>query len=200
MIKAIIFDVGGVVFKARIEEVYEKLAKKLGIPLSKFEAVRKKYKDAAQRGEISTEELLTKMSSELNVDKSKLRALWQETYSETMVVDNDVLEFVDLLKEKGYATALITNTTGIHTVINKMRGIYGRFSPAILSNEVGMRKPEERIYKEMLKRLKLKAEECVFTDDREEHLEPARKLGMRPIAFKTLGQFKRELKKLNVEF
>ena len=45
----------------------------------------------------------------------------------------------------------------------------------------------------MLERLKVKANECIYIDDREVNLEPAKKLGMKTILFRNAKQLKKEL-------
>lgn len=199
MIKAIIFDMGGVVLNAKIENAYEILANKLNVTKEKFDIAKNKYIKDAQRGKITTEELLNKISLELNIDKNKLKKYWEEAYSEVMIINKDVIKVVDLLKKKGYITALITNTIGIHSSLNKKRGVYDRFAPTLLSNEIGIIKPEEGIYKKMLESLRLKPAECVFIDDREEHLVPAVNLGINSILYKNNKQLIEDLRKLGVE-
>ncbi len=149
-IKAIIFDMGGVILNAKIEDAYEILSQKLKISKLQFDSVKNKYIKDAQRGKISTEDLLTNISTELNINKNDLRKFWVESYSEVMVIDQKVMNIVESLKEHGYITALITNTIEIHSSLNKERGVYAKFSPVLLSNEVGLIKPEEEMYKKML--------------------------------------------------
>src|SRR3989344_7460906 len=86
MIKAIIFDMGGVVLNAKIESGYALLAEKLNIEKSKFDEVRNRYIKDAWIGKISGDELLTKISSELNLDKKKLREYWEKAYSDVMLL------------------------------------------------------------------------------------------------------------------
>ena len=51
-----------------------------------------------------------------------------------------------------------------------------------LSCELGMRKPEEAIYKVCMKELFVKADECVYVGDGGSYeLETARNLGMKPV-------------------
>jgi HAD superfamily hydrolase (TIGR01509 family) len=45
-------------------------------------------------------------------------------------------------------------------------------------------------------KLNIKPEECVFIDDHEENLVPARQLGMHTILFQSITQMKRDLEKL----
>lgn len=200
MIKAIIFDMGGVVLNAKIESGYALLAEKLNIKKEKFDEVKNRYIKDAQIGKISSDELLSKISEELNLDKKKLREYWEHAYLEVMLLDSEVIELVKKLKEKGYLVSMISNTIEIHSQLNRKRRVYEEFNPVVLSNEVGLIKPSEEIYKLMLDKIKLRASECVFIDDREEHLFPARKLGMHSILFKNIEQLKKELKGFGIKF
>ena len=44
-------------------------------------------------------------------------------------------------------------------------------------------KPDPKIYKTLLRRYNLKAEECVFIDDTEENVVSAQKIGLKGIVF-----------------
>jgi putative hydrolase of the HAD superfamily len=58
---------------------------------------------------------------------------------------------------------------------------------------LGVRKPEEGIYKLALEVTQRSPEECVFIDDRELNLECAKQLGMRTIHFQDAAQLRQEL-------
>jgi putative hydrolase of the HAD superfamily len=196
MIKAVIFDAGGVIITS--SDAYGFLAKKLGISDARMLEARKKYVWPAQRGELSTDEFLTKFSDELKVDKEKIKKLFEEG-SSLLSVNAEVLKIVDALKKGGYALAMITNTVKFYSNFMKEQDVYRKFSPMIASYEVGLRKPDPKIYKIALEKLKLKGEDCVFIDDKEEHLAPAAKLGMKTILFKNAEQLKADLQKLGVK-
>jgi putative hydrolase of the HAD superfamily len=196
VIKAIIFDAGGVIITS--SDSYAFLAKKIGVSKARMDEVRVKYMRPAQCGELSTDEFLTKLSEEFKVTKEKLRKLFEEG-SKLMSVDNEVVKIVDKLNENGYRLAMITNTIEFYSKFEKETEVYRRFSPMVASYQVGVRKPDSKIYELVLKKLNLKGEECVFIDDHEEHLVPAAKLGMKTILFKNAAQLKQELKKLNIK-
>lgn len=105
-------------------------------------------------------------------------------------------ELVAQLKAQGYRTALLSNTTKIRSDFFRKEGFYKPFDPIILSWEVGEKKPSQQIYQYALKKLNLRAEECIFIDDREENILAARKLGFHAIQFKSARQLKTELSKL----
>ncbi|MEV0850195.1 HAD-IA family hydrolase [Streptomyces sp. NPDC049954] len=52
-----------------------------------------------------------------------------------------------------------------------------RYDAVVLSEEVGLRKPDPRIFRLMFEALDLPAQECVFVDDTEPYLAPAAELG-----------------------
>ncbi|MFD4612260.1 HAD-IA family hydrolase [Streptomyces sp. NPDC058440] len=52
-----------------------------------------------------------------------------------------------------------------------------RYDAVVLSEKRGVRKPEPEIFRLVLERLDLPAEECVFVDDAEQYLPPAPALG-----------------------
>jgi FMN phosphatase YigB (HAD superfamily) len=82
---------------------------------------------------------------------------------------------------KKYRLALVSNCCiGLMDVITAL-GLTEFFEVIVLSYEVGVRKPDERIYVEALKRMELKGDECVFVADEISDLEGARRLGMRTL-------------------
>jgi putative hydrolase of the HAD superfamily len=67
------------------------------------------------------------------------------------------------------------------------------FSAFFTSCYLGVRKPDEVIYKLALDLTQRAPEECIFIDDREPNLGPARRLGMRAIHFQTPAQLAKDL-------
>ena len=57
-------------------------------------------------------------------------------------------------------------------------------------------KPDLEIFNEIIKKLNVKAEECVYIDDLEKNIPPAIQLGMKTILFKDIKQMKKALEKI----
>jgi putative hydrolase of the HAD superfamily len=64
---------------------------------------------------------------------------------------------------------------------------------------LGLRKPDEAIYRLALQATQRQPEECLFIDDREVNLECPRELGMATILFRDAEQLRRDLKPHGVE-
>jgi putative hydrolase of the HAD superfamily len=78
-------------------------------------------------------------------------------------------------------------------------GLREIFSTFVSSCFVGLRKPEEGIYRMALEITQKSAEDCCFIDDRALNLEYARQMGMHTIEMQDVEQLSRELRKLEVE-
>ena len=104
-----------------------------------------------------------------------------------------VEKIVIVLKNSGYKLGIISNILKPHTKYSKAKRWFKNFSPVILSCEVGLKKPDKRIYKLMLEKLRLNANECIYIDDRVKFLETAKKLGMKTILFQNANQLRKEL-------
>ena len=69
----------------------------------------------------------------------------------------------------------------------------GLFDAIVLSYQVGITKPDRKIYTLMAERLAVQPEACVMVDDRAEYCEGARLAGMQAVQYKTVAQIMREL-------
>jgi epoxide hydrolase-like predicted phosphatase len=70
------------------------------------------------------------------------------------------------------------------------------FDDIILSYEIGVIKPDPKIYKIAAKRLNVEPEQCVFIDDNQGHCSGGAKAGMKTICYQNFEQLKRDLEPL----
>ena len=86
---------------------------------------------------------------------------------------------VQAIRAAGLSTALLSNSWGM---ADYPRHLFpGMFDVVVISGEVGMRKPEERIFHHAADLLGLDPAECVFVDDIEVNTKAAEALGMTTI-------------------
>ena len=71
-----------------------------------------------------------------------------------------------------------------------------RFDEIVISGQVGMRKPEERIFRHTLDLLGVAAHDAVFVDDEEPNIIAARALGMTAILAVDLESAANEIRAL----
>lgn len=113
--------------------------------------------------------------------------------------NDDVINLVKRLKNNGYKVAVLSNSIKPHAEYQYKIGIYQNFDTVVLSHEVGMLKPDLKIYKYILKKLQTKPEETFFVDDKAINVEVAAQLGIHKILFKNIKQLEIELEKLGVK-
>lgn len=93
------------------------------------------------------------------------------------VMQPEMLELVGELRSMGLRTGLLSNSWG-HRDDSYPRDVLDElFDVAVISADVGMRKPEEGIFLLAVERLGLSPAECAFVDDMEGNIVAAQALG-----------------------
>jgi putative hydrolase of the HAD superfamily len=90
--------------------------------------------------------------------------------------DEAMVAAVRLAREAGVRTALVSNSWGVHRYPHDLFEVL--FDGVVISGEEGMRKPSRRMYELGAERAGVSPEVCVYVDDLEFNLTPARELGM----------------------
>ena len=181
MIKAVLFDYGGVVKVghplsmdlARICNISEE-------EVAQTKERRKLFGDQATKGLISDEKFWHGFQKILGKPiPNNCVELAQNSYRKTFEFIPEALKLVGELKKQGIKTAILSNIFKFEAEVIREHNGYDGFDPVVLSYEVGMMKPELDIYKLAIEKLKIKPEECIFIDDKEKNLVPAKNLGIK---------------------
>lgn len=96
----------------------------------------------------------------------------------------EVYDLVDRARAAGIKVAVLSNSWGTGA-FDPYTGyeLPERFDAVVISDQVGMRKPDPAIYRLAAARLAVQPETCVFVDDTPRNLPPARALGMATVLF-----------------
>ena len=123
---------------------------------------------------------------------------WFMTHGELMHVKReDVWEKAQKLKEKGYGIYILSNySQELVEKHTKDAPFISLADGVVVSYQIHITKPDEKIYRYLLDKYNLKAEECIFFDNREENTEAARKLGIEAITVTSKEFLLDELDKL----
>jgi putative hydrolase of the HAD superfamily len=92
-------------------------------------------------------------------------------------------EVVFDLKKRGYGIYLLSNASVMQKEYWPNVACSTAFDGVVVSAFEHVMKPEEKFYRILLERYGMKAEECVFIDDRKANIDAAQKLGMKGIVF-----------------
>ncbi len=199
MIKAIIFDVGGVVLKPKsFRPLTREYAKLMGRDGEEVHKIFKKYWHEWKFGKISEEEFFEGMGRDLGVkvDKNKLRELMY-SFPE---LDRNVVSLIQRLRRKYEIFSLTNHAKEFFEFLEGKYGLGRLFDCIFKSYEAKLAKPDPRFFEWVMEEIGRKPEECVFIDDREENVEAARVLGMNAILYEDVRMLEKELRKLGIIF
>lgn len=99
------------------------------------------------------------------------------------------------LKMAGYGVYGLTNWSAeTFPMIRDTYPVFQEFDGIVVSGEEHLLKPDAAIYKCLLERYDLQAEESLFIDDNADNVAGARNVGMKAIRFTSAVELERELK------
>ena len=202
-IKAVVFDIGGVLIEESGALARDIVAEKHGFDSGDFKEYAMKNLSKSHNGELEAEDFFKGLVDELDLDiePSVLVEDWLSAREESSKVNGVVKETVDKLAGN-YLLGVLSDSTCLNERASARKNCYGPFDFKIVSNDVGSQKPEKEIYDILVKELNgrdVKLEETVFIDDEPENLVPARELGIKTILFEDAEQMIRALKFFGVE-
>ena len=100
------------------------------------------------------------------------------------------------LKARGYKLYGLSNWCSTIYRVMKEYKIFNLLDGFVVSSDYQVVKPDPAIYRILLDKYDLKAEECVFADDRADNVEAALQVGMQAIVFTTTEAYKEALEPL----
>ena len=190
MLRAVLFDLGGVILTSPFEEFsrYEDAA---GLPSGTVRRINSTDPDTnawaqLERNEVTLGEFVAAFEAEgaalgLQVDGWKVLACLRGQVRPAMRVAVERCSEV-------FTTGLLTNNfvswddaVGDDAPDDELVSVLSCFDAVVESSVVGVRKPEPKFYELALERLGVAAADSVFLDDLGVNLKPARAMGMRTI-------------------
>lgn len=188
-VRAVLFDYGGVL-TTPIRDSIAAWTADAGIDPQSFSRVLKRWlgHDASpdspihrlERGELAAADFNVLLAGELRSTRGGpvpaddyLRGIFAASR-----VDDDTVAVVRAVRAAGVRTGLLSNSWGFsydHVLLDEL------FDPVVISGEVGMRKPEQRIFECALDKVGLDPGEVVFVDDAAPNLVGARAAGLQTV-------------------
>ena len=184
-IKSIIFDLGAVLLNISYQKTIEEFDK-LGIKNSSTfysKKLQTNIFNLLETGEISESDFIKEIQRHCTeATDTQILYAWN-----AMILDLP-LHRVELLKQlkKDFNLYLLSNTNSIHITEfeNKIgskqyKEFYQLFDKVYYSHKIGHRKPNAEAFQLIIEENNLIAEEILFIDDSPQHIEGAKKLGIK---------------------
>lgn len=196
-VKLIVFDMGHVFVDFNWDEVCKGFCARSSLSREEFRQVLSHLGSLGyEAGRISTADFLRELNDKArtNITLDEFKTLWNHTFQENVMM----AALLQSLKAN-YPLYLLSNTNEIHyDYLQTSFNVARHFQELILSYQVGVSKPDQRIYQEVLKRSGLPAQHCLFIDDLLPNVLAAQALGMQTIQFAGIEDLKNRLSLLGV--
>jgi glucose-1-phosphatase len=182
-IKAVIFDVGGVLVRTHDHSSRRGWEKRLGLAQGESETIvfNSPMGQQAQRGAISDAALWAWVGAHLALG-DKLAAFRRDFWAGD-VLDTALVDYIRALRP-AYQTAIISNATdGLLQALTETFKIADAFDLIVGSATEGVMKPDAAIFERTLARLERQPAETVFIDDFAHNVAAAQALGMHAIHY-----------------
>ncbi|HSW66726.1 MAG TPA: HAD-IA family hydrolase [Bacillota bacterium] len=194
MIKAVLFDFGGVLTEGgRPDGPAQSIALLSGVPPDNIDI--QDLHTQLIRGLMSDEAFF----AELNRRYPGKTPITVETFNEAsdlFVRSQPVFDLAARLRAKGITSGIFSNAYDFTAERLRADGCYQDFDPVILSYEEHMAKPDLSFFELALKRLDLPGDEVLFIDDQERFRPVAESVGMHFITAMSPGQIVHDVEQL----
>ena len=195
----IISDLGGVILEKGFWKLWDYIETEHSIKSSKSRGVFLKYYKQVFSGKMEYSDFLDKFETDLGMSKGY--DFWHTKLVEFFIPQKETLNIYKKLQREGHTLVLLSDQiTELWVEINELHSISEYFDLVVISSETNFTKPDVRIYEYTLNECRGDPNNSIFIDDREENLEPAKKLGMKTILFENPNQLRKELNKILLNY
>jgi epoxide hydrolase-like predicted phosphatase len=183
-IQAVVFDIGGVLEITPDTRVTQKWEADLDLKPGELDTRMARVWRDSGLGKCSEADVQQALREYLGMDHAQGDAFWQDLWEEYLGTLNvELASYFRSLRPR-YHTALLSNSfVGARSREQERYHFADMTDVIIYSHEVGIAKPERRIFELACERLEVQPHEMIFLDDVEQHVIAARSIGIHAILF-----------------
>lgn len=204
-IKAVVFDLGGVLIDLHSDEARRELIERYGLlaqgfsrlARSNFASHPRSITELAMIGKVGPSEYLEAFLAECTLkDQPGLRANRLSVLGRERA---NVFEIVEQLKQGGSICCVLSNTIALHWEKLSSAADYPSlriFDHVFASHLIECAKPEKTSFSFVANALKVRMSECLLIDDTPLNVNRAREAGWRALLFSDADQLRRNISNL----
>ena len=201
MIKNIIFDLGNVIINYNQKKIINNFTEK-------EEEIKYIYDEIFHApewtlmdlGDITNDEAIEIINKRNEFKYEKLTQEFLHEWHKKQPINRDIVEIAKILKNNGYNLFVLSNMANQTYEYFKNDEFFSLCTGIVISAHEHVKKPDEKVYRLLLNRYNLKAEECLFIDDDDsgKNYETANKIGIK--GRRIMPNQAEDVKKLLLEF
>lgn len=201
MIRNIIFDLGNVIINYNQEQIINNFTKKKEeIKYIYDEIFHAPEWELMDLGNITNDEAIEVINKRNEFKYQKLTDNFLHEWYKEQEINRDIVEIAKKLKKNGYKLFVLSNMANLTYEYFENDEFFSLCTGIIISAHEHLIKPDEKVFRLLLDRYKLNAEECLFIDDdpSEENYKTENKIGIK--GRRIIPNQAEDVKKLLVEF
>lgn len=197
-IRALFWDVGGVLLSnAWDHEERDQAVEHFLLSKPEFEARHKELVPMFEEGRIALDDYVER--AVFYQPRTFSREEFKQFMFSLSKPKTQVIELARTLSSKYFMATINNESRELNQYRIESFSLADIFDLFVTSCFVGMRKPEERIYRLALDLTQHMPDECCFIDDRPVNIDGAAKVGLKTVLMKDPQQLRRDLQALGVE-
>jgi epoxide hydrolase-like predicted phosphatase len=183
-IRAVVFDIGGVLAITPDPGVSQLWETRLGLPAGELGTRLHDLWAGGSVGAITEHDVHYAIKDRLGLDQQQLTAFVADLWRECLGTANTgLIEYARQLRPR-YRTGILSNSfVGAREREQAAYGFEDLVDEIVYSHEAGMSKPDPRIYALACARLGVRPQEMVFLDDADQHVAGAREAGIHAVRY-----------------
>ncbi|MGH3840194.1 MAG: HAD family hydrolase [Pseudonocardiaceae bacterium] len=197
MIRAVVFDIGGVLEMTPDLGVHQRWETRLGLPDGEILERMRDTWQGGSIGSITLDDVHEALRDRLRLDDQKLTQFMADVWREYLGTANtELIEYARRLRPR-YRTGIVSNSfVGAREREQAAYGFEDLVEEIVYSHEAGFSKPDPRIYALICTRLNVPPEEMIFLDDVEACVAGARDAGIHAVRYQDNAQAIAEIEKM----
>jgi len=199
-IKAVVFDVGGVIELSDGKNILDQIAEMTGIPSDELKKEYWKHNHLSNVENMAWEDMIVRVVEVFDKDGAKTEKVRQfvRDYNASKAINADILKLFPEIHGLGMKVGIFSNATSQLREHLQEKGVAPLVDEIVVSGEIGYQKPSKEAFEILFQRLGLRPAQVVFIDDSPKSLETAAEIGYIPVLFKGNEQLVIDLKNLGI--
>jgi putative hydrolase of the HAD superfamily len=196
----VFIDLGNVIVNVNKEKAIKRLSEIANFDVSTIRyLVNSGIEEEFERGKYTAEEYINTLHNKYHIPKSITLDILEGIWAITFTLNNDIWNTLPKIRKQA-KLYLLSNTNILHwKAIENKYNISDRLDGAVLSYEVGYRKPDPKVYYKAVDIAKTETIKSIFVDDSEENVLGAKEIGINAYRFRNLESFREFLKSENFD-
>ncbi len=197
VIRAVVFDIGGVLEITPDLGVQRAREARLGLPAGEMRKRMGGIWASGSIGAITRADVHQAIRDRLGLDGQHLAAFMADIWRQYLGTANtELIEYARQLRPR-YRTGIVSNSfVGAREREHSAYGFEDLVDEIVYSHEAGMTKPDPRIYALACERLDARPGKMIFLDDWDQAVAGAREAGMHAIQYRDNAQASTEIERL----